>query len=249
VTFSKDNQWLAAASAEGGMDLGEALVWQIPEPGHRFEEPHRLPHLDGVLCTTFSPSSQVLATGSEDQTAKVWRRTQDTWEASLPPLRCAGQVYACALSRNGRWLATINQKLSFRQSSGWSSQVCLWDISDGALIGPPIGFTNRITKLDFVDQDKRLFIERWLPPAPPERWLIDLPEDNGTPQEFLIRNELLCAQRSFLSAGAQSSLSLDKALAYATSIGPLRPLSKEECRELWFRLAPRPDRSAPATPE
>jgi len=97
-----------------------------------------------------------------------------------------------------------------------------------------------VTRLIFVAEDKRLFVEHWVPPAPPERRLIDLGVDKGWSEELVLQTELLSAQRSFLSGGAeylsqarQGKLSAEEALLHATSIGPRLPLSKEDCRELW----------------
>jgi hypothetical protein len=111
-------------------------------------------------------------------------------------------------------------------------------------------FPGTLTRLAFVGEDSRLLIERWIPPEPPQRWLVGLAVDEGSPEDFLRRAELLCAQRSSFSAGDNSSsparkgaLSAADALAYASNIGPLRPLTKEECRQLWSSLGQKTDPS------
>jgi hypothetical protein len=186
----------------------------------------------------------MIATASEDQTANVWVRTNETWQTSLRPFYCGGEVYACSFSHNGRWLATANRTPEAQGSKRWSSQVRLWDVANSEPIGVPAAFPDRVTRLAFVANDAQLFIERWVPPARPQRWLIDLAADEGSAKDFLLRAELLSAQRSFLSGGAQhlapalgGSISAEEALARATSVGPLRPLSKDDCRELWSHLS------------
>jgi len=209
-----------------------------------FAEVARLAHLDGVLCTAFSDSSQMIATGSEDQTAIIWQWTRGAWQTSLRPLRCGGQVYACSFSHNGRWLATASRTPGSQQSRIWGCGIRIWDVTSSEPISLPLTFSEKVTRLAFVADDMRLFVERWVPPAPPQRWIIDLAVNEGSAKDFLLRAELLSAQRSFLSGGArhipqalQGALSAEEALAHATSVGPLRPLSKEDCRDLWLYLA------------
>jgi serine/threonine protein kinase/WD40 repeat protein len=245
VTFSGDDHWLAAACWDKTLDPLDALIWQVAEPGHPFGEPkYRLHHRDGVLFTAFSDSGQMIATASEDQTAMVWHRTNDTWQSSFRPLPCGGEVYACAFSHNGRWLASAYRTQESQQASRWGSHIRIWDIPTCVPISLPFEFTERVTKMRFVDEDKRLFVERWVPPAPPQRWLIDLEVNKGSIQELLLRAELLSAQRSFLSGGTQhpaqaleGTRSVEEALLHATSIGPHPPLTKEDCQELWRRLS------------
>jgi len=248
VTFSGDGRWLAAACWDESMDPGAAVIWRVGERGRSFTEAGRLAHLDGVLYATFSDSGQTIATASEDQTAIVWHLADGTWEAPLRPLRCGGQVYACSFSHNGRWLATACRAPESQGTKTWSSHIRIWDVANGEPISLPVTFSNKVTRLAFVADDTRLFVERWLPPAAPERWVIDLAVNEGSPQEFLLRTELLSAQRSFLSGRAQQlSRALQGGLsaeekeilvrAASVGLGPLRPLSKEYCHELWLGLS------------
>jgi WD40 repeat protein/serine/threonine protein kinase/class 3 adenylate cyclase len=247
VTFSRDGQWLAASYWDQTLDPGEAVIWRVAEPGRPFGQPDHLAHLDGVLFTSFSDSGRMLATASEDKTAIVWCRTHDTWQSFSRPLYCGGEVYACSFSHNGRWLATAHRTPEAQQAHRWDAQVRIWDVANSEPISLlPFSFTNKVTRLGFVANDTRLFVERWLPPAPPQRWVIDLAANEGSAKDFLLRAELLSAQRSFLRGPAQHSprllpeaLSTEEAVADSTIVGPLRPLDKEECRQLWLYLSPR----------
>jgi WD40 repeat protein len=240
VTFSEDGQWLAAACWDRTLYPGDAVIWRVAATGRSFDFVSRLKHRDGVLYTTFSDSGNMIATASEDKTAMVWYSSRGTWQSSLHPFACGGEAYACTFSHNGRWLATVCRTPESQQAGKWSSQIRIWDIPNNVPLCPPLRFLEKVTRLIFVAEDKRLFVEHWVPPAPPERRLIDLGVDKGWSEELVLQTELLSAQRSFLSGGAeylsqarQGKLSAEEALLHATSIGPRLPLSKEDCRELW----------------
>jgi serine/threonine protein kinase/WD40 repeat protein len=244
VEFSQDGQWLVATRWDEGLDPGEAVIFHSDGPGRPFVQESRLPHLDGVLYAAFSDSGKAIATASEDQTAIVWQRNRGTWQPSIRPLRCGGQVYLCAFSHNGRWLATASRTPESQQTEKWGSHVRIWDIVNNEAVSLPLAFTDMLTRLVFVDGDTRLFAERWVLPGPPERWIIDLAVKEGSAKELLLLSELLSAQRSFLSGrvehlpqALEGKLSAEEALIHATSVGPLRPLSKEDCRDLWLHLS------------
>jgi hypothetical protein len=120
----------------------------------------------------------------------------------------------------------------------WASNILIWDITTGRPISLPFAFAEKVTRLGFVAADTRLFVERWVPPAPPQRWLIDLEVNKGSAREIFLRAELLSGEKSFLSDGTEyPSLSVDEALLRATRVGPRLRLSKEECGQLWRGLA------------
>jgi hypothetical protein len=151
-------------------------------------------------------------------------------------------VHACCFSRHGRWLATAHRPPLAQQSEVWRSVIRVWDAVTSEPITLPLRFDRKITRLEFVAQDTQLLVEHWAPPEPPQRWTIDLSVNEGSAEDFLLRAELLSAQRSFLSGeawhhsgGVQAKLSAEEALAHVTSVGPLRPLAKEDCRNLWLR--------------
>lgn len=245
LEFSPDGKWLAAAESDKSLDPGDAVVWPLEENGPRVQEPSRLPHRDGVLCTAFSDTSQMLVTASEDQTASVWRRIRNVWQPSPRLLHCGGEVHACVFSHNGCWVATAHRTPESQQARSWRSDVRIWDTANSEPVSVRFAFPEKITRLLFVDGDRRLLVERWDPPMPPRRWLINLGVDEGSAKEFLMVAELLSSQRSFLNTATphlprvlEGTLSAEQTLLHATTFGPLRLLNKEDCRELWLQLSP-----------
>jgi serine/threonine protein kinase/WD40 repeat protein len=244
ATFSGDDHWLAAACWNPGLDHLDALIWQVPQIGQQFGEAIPLHHRDGVLFTAFSDTGQLIATASEDKTAIVWHRTNGVWQA-LHTLTCGGEAYACAFSHNERWLATVHRTPETQQSHGWNGHIRLWDIGTGKPISMPFAFPEKVTRLGFLAGDAQLFVERWQYPAAPQRWLIDLPMNEGSAKEFVLRSELLSGERSFLNAGSKElSRALEGALSAeeerlraATTVSSRLPLTKEDCRDLWQRLS------------
>jgi WD40 repeat protein len=246
LTFSIDGQWLVAASSDKTLDAGGALVWRVLARGLFFPEPSVLSHLDGVLHAAFSASGEALATASEDQTSIVWRHINREWQPSLRPLRCNGQVYACAFSPNDRWLATASRTPEAQQAGTWSSQVRVWDVANNEPVSLPLPFSELVTRLAFVAGETMLLVESWRPPAEPKRWLVNLPVNEGSAKDLLLRAQLVSGQRSFLVGRTQhptnaweGKLSAEQAMTYAMSVGPLRPLTKEELKGLWFHFADR----------
>jgi WD domain, G-beta repeat len=246
VTFSGAGEWLAAACWDTSFAPGEAVIWRTGAAGQTPVEAGRLAHLDGVLYTAFSDSGQTIATASEDQTAMIWHRNNGAWEPALRPLRCGGQVFICSFSHNGRWLATASRTPEAQGSRAWNSDIRIWDVANGEPVSLPVVLPEKVTRLAFVASDTHLFIERWLPPAAPQRWLIDLAVKEGAPEDFLLWTELLSAQRSFLGGRAphpsqalEGGLSAEEVLVHASGVGPLRPLTKNDCRELWLHLSGR----------
>jgi hypothetical protein len=243
LAFSLDGRWLAAACSDKRLAQAEALVWRVPARGSTFGVPAVLTHPDGVLYVQFSPSGEELATACEDQMARVWRREGDTWSPPLRPLRCDGQVFLCGFSGNGRWLATVNRTPEAQQAGTWSNQLRIWDVVHSEPVSLPLPFADLATRVSFVARDTMLFVESWKPPAPPRRWLVNLPVKEKSAEDLLLELQLVSSQRSFLSdvehlrRSADGKLSAEQTLRYATGVGPLRPLSKKELKELWLHLA------------
>jgi WD40 repeat protein len=246
LAFSPDGRWLAVAESNPySLDRFSARIWEASEGGRRWKETPPLPHLDGLLFVRFSGDSQLLATCSEDQTAIIWRLTNGTWRASARPMRCDGQVIACTFSSNHTWLATICNARSPQR--GPHRRVQLWDVAHSEPIGLPYEFPKFIHGLQFVAQDTQLLVEGG---SPTQRWLIDLSTGDAPASTFLVQAEMFSGQHSFLSERArirdepQLQLpGLEEILPYSTGMGPLRPLSVEECAALWWEL--RGSRSRP----
>jgi WD40 repeat protein len=76
-------------------------------------------HNDSVWSVAFSPDGQLLASGSQDKTVKLWEVKTGTLLHTLQGHDAA--VFSIAFSPNGRLLA----------SGSWDSTVKLWQVSSG----------------------------------------------------------------------------------------------------------------------
>ena len=120
-----------------------------------------------VSCLAFSPDGTRLATGSWDQTAKVWDlRPLRAGDRSVPPLVLRGHmgiVSSVAFSPDGRRLATASEDQSVR----------LWDLRTGQEIMSVGGQTGAANQVAFSADGDRLAVASgdgtarvWEAPAP-----------------------------------------------------------------------------------
>ena len=90
----------------------------------------------------FSPDAQLLATGSDDSSVRLWRVSDGALVRSLTG--GSEHVYAVAFSPDGRWLASGSRERGAigtlwkqiagdRLSVGRGKTVRLWRVRDGAL--------------------------------------------------------------------------------------------------------------------
>jgi WD40 repeat protein/uncharacterized caspase-like protein len=92
-------------------------------------------HQDGVTRVMFSPNGELLASGSYDNTVKLWR--DGTLLQTLAGHRLA--VAAIAFSPDGQTLAT----------GSWDNTITLWRVSDGTLLQTLTGHQDGVTSLAF----------------------------------------------------------------------------------------------------
>lgn len=78
-------------------------------------------HSDGVLSLAFSPSGALLASGSEDNTVKIWKMP-DALDVKTIPAH-SGNVTSVAFFPDGNSLA----------SAGWDKTVKVWSLPDLAM--------------------------------------------------------------------------------------------------------------------
>ncbi|MBS2033396.1 serine/threonine protein kinase [bacterium] len=100
-------------------------------------------HGEGIKINAwaFSQDGQLLVTGAEDRTARVWSMPSG---ASLGnPLPHEGRVTAVTFNRGGNWVAT--------SSVSWNSTtVRCWDVADGTPVSPPLyGAQTEVHSLKF----------------------------------------------------------------------------------------------------
>jgi WD40 repeat protein len=241
LTFSPDGRWIAASEADGSLDPGQAVLWEVLDEERRLEERVHLPHVDGVLFACFSANSQLLATCSEDQTATLWRLDNHRWLRASRPLRCQGQVLACAFNSDHTWLATVYTANS--TTRGPHHRIQLWDVAHGEPIGLPYNLPGRpqaLERIQFVSDNSQLLIQG---SSLDYRWLVDLHDRHITASQLLAQTQLLAGQQSFLSEQSaedprppQTAFGIEDVLQHATSFGPLRLLTRVECQQLWSNL-------------
>ncbi|MHB8523909.1 MAG: WD40 repeat domain-containing serine/threonine protein kinase [Limisphaerales bacterium] len=118
---------------------------------------------DQMICVLFSRDGSRVAAGSRDGRAQVWNsRNGLPLGPILKPKRSF--VLVCAFSPDGTLLATGSAD-SYVSSQ---SELCVWDISSGRLIGPRIPIRGTVSCLSF-DPTGRLLLTAATNPALDER--------------------------------------------------------------------------------
>src|SRR5262249_28059811 len=87
---------------------------------------HLMGHQDGVSAMAMSPDGKLLATGSLDDTARLWEAASGKTHG--PPLRHQDRVRAVAFSPDGKLLATASEDRTVR----------VWDTATGQPVGLPL---------------------------------------------------------------------------------------------------------------
>lgn len=157
VAFSPDGQTLASGSADHTVKLWQrvtdrekAPASQPVEPSYWLDRPwipdhsnsRSLPlilkgHTDWVLSVAFSPDGQTVASGSFDQTIRLWHRA--TGECLKVLRGHKNWIHSVAFSPDGRWLA-----------SGSSDQtIQLWDGQTGDRLATLRGHTSHVWSVAF----------------------------------------------------------------------------------------------------
>lgn len=116
AVFSPDGRYLAVPMA----GFGQVGIYDVAQAKWvRFITGHSR----GITCLTFSPDGQLLATGSEDHTVKLWRVSDGSLVRTLRGH--SDDIYYClAFSPDGQWLA-----------SGTSlGPIRIWSVSSGSLV-------------------------------------------------------------------------------------------------------------------
>lgn len=100
-------------------------------------------HGEGIKINawSFSQDSQLLVTGAEDRTARIWRIPSGVPLGN--PLPHEGRVTAVTFNQGGDWVAT--------SSTSWNSTtVRCWEVSDGTPVSPPLyGAEGEVGSLQF----------------------------------------------------------------------------------------------------
>jgi len=119
-----------------------------------------LRHGDGLRTACFSPDGKLIATGGEDNVARLWHAADGT--PAGPALRHGGMVRGLAFRRDGRVLATGSVDGLLR----------LWDTARSELMAPPLQFGSEITAIQFSAAGDHVFFnagssQSWVLPLAP----------------------------------------------------------------------------------
>ena len=135
--FSPDGQWLGVARrSDRDAVLLETRTLQRVGPV--------LKHGNYVEQVAFSPDSALVATGSDDGTARIWRLPRG--EPASPPLALRSKCTALSFSPDGRTVATGGQDGGAR----------VWDVQTGEPVTPWLRHAAAISGLAFTPEGKRL---------------------------------------------------------------------------------------------
>lgn len=118
---SPDHRWLATADSGFRVGLGRA----DGGAARRSLEGHSA----SLEALVFSPDASLLASGSGDQTVRVWRVPEGV--AAGAPLRVQGQVRAMSWGADSRSLVTLAEDESRTRTLEW------WDVATGQRRLPP----------------------------------------------------------------------------------------------------------------
>jgi len=126
VAYSPDGKWLAATDETGRLLLLDTGTWQ---PRLNLQA-----HQEGAWALAYSPDGRLIATGSDDHTARLWNAADGALLHTLGTPDCASQescgqghtdkVQAVAFSPDGKLLAT----------GGDDDHIKVWDAQTGAFL-------------------------------------------------------------------------------------------------------------------
>lgn len=161
VALAPDNSRLAAGSTSKDLSAKTINVWRL-DNGEKAGP--TLKHGDGVLGLAFNNYDHLLASASEDKTARLWDLATGQ---SIAVLKHTGQVRALAFSDDGRWLATA--------SSGREARV--WEPRSGEPLTPWLPYEGELQSIS-ISPDKRHLIVSiedgfWTWTIVPNKWPVN----------------------------------------------------------------------------
>ena len=180
INFSPNGQLLAAGFAEPGpFDI---RVWDPTTAELKGVFKGHMRHISAII---FSPDGQIMASGSEDQTVRLW--DPNTGDARSM-LKTSGSITSLAFSNDGLVLA----------SAIAPDKINLWDIQ-GYEMRAEFGNTGGLVRAMSFSPDSQLLALRWSPTTC-EVWDVK----SGT---LIHKNELYCGGNFCFNEGSQLEIS------------------------------------------
>ncbi len=146
VAASPDGRWVAAPAGVAG---NEVSLWDASEAVTAGLEPVAAiltlrGHASMIKALAFSLDSALLASGSADNTARLWEVEGGVQKLVLQ--KHTGEVTSLAFSSDGRFLATGSMDMTVR----------LWDVGTGASLATLAGHTGWVKAVAFSPDGLRL---------------------------------------------------------------------------------------------
>jgi len=153
---------LTCCSSEG-VTAGYAQAWDCMT---REAMGPRLAHHDGVVSIAFSPDGNLIATGSEDNKARVWDLHSGR---GYPEFDEGGQVWSVAFSDDGKWLVTGSTDRTAR----------IWDLQTFTPVIPALRFPELVRNARLINHGRLLVVS-----GRSMTCLFDLPREDSSDKDL-----------------------------------------------------------------
>jgi WD40 repeat protein len=172
LVFSPQDDLLLVSQGDDNVTAKPAVLVNF-----RGREPKltRLWHKDGVLESTFHPTSSRIATAGENRQVLIWDLNSS--REILSPMFLPHQVMSISYSHDGQFLGAVSGNRS----------VQIWDADTGHPVTPPLFNGRRPTRILFTpDRNRFITID-----DPLQFSLWELPRSNISPEDAVALSHLL----------------------------------------------------------
>jgi WD40 repeat protein len=221
VRFSPDSKRLVVGFGNATVEPATAQLYELPSL-RAVGTPLR--HGDGVGTATFSFDGNFVATGGEDNMARIWRVADGEPVTGALPHNAI--VSGVTFSHDSRLLATGSADGAIR----------LWDVERGELMAPPVQFAELARPLCFTPDNRKLFVS--VSGLGETVWSIDLTPADMPLEKLQTLAECQAGLRAGISQGA-TPLSPSELAAKFSSLAAndLALIMAEDARRWHFESA------------